>query len=79
LDVFVLVALAFAVVSLGAVAVAAVTLWRAGRSLADAGRGAGQRMGALTAELADEQAVMALELEAIGRRRAAGAKARRGE
>jgi hypothetical protein len=78
-DVFILVALAFLLVCLGAAGVAALALRRAVKGLTAAGRAASERVGPLTRELADEQAVMAIELDAIGRRRAAGTPRRRAE
>jgi hypothetical protein len=71
LDIFVIVALAVLVLSLGAVGVAAVGLKRAVSGLAAAGRSAGERMRPLAAELQAEQAVSALELEALQRTLAA--------
>jgi hypothetical protein len=69
---FVVVALALVLLSLGAVVVTAVSLKRAASGLSAAGRAASERIGPLSAELADEQAVLALELEALQRGRSRG-------
>ncbi len=67
MDELVIVALAFGVVSLGGAGVAAVALWRAVGDLRSASAAAGERITPLTDELAAEQAVTALELEALQR------------
>lgn len=79
MDVFILVALAVAVASVGAVGVAAIGLWRAGRGLREAREVAMTRIGPLVDELAAEQAVTALELSALQRTRQAGHTAPRAE
>lgn len=64
---FVIVSLVVAVVSLGAVGVVGLALWRAVGDLRAAGATATERIRPLTAELAAEQAVTALELDALRR------------
>jgi hypothetical protein len=66
-DVFVLVALALAVLALGAVVVAGVALVRAVKELSGAARAAGERVAPLTDELRAEQAVTLLEVDALQR------------
>lgn len=78
MDVFVIVALAVLVVSIGATVVSGLALYRAVRALTAAAREAAGRIGPLTEELRAEQAVTALELAALQRTRAAGQRAPRG-
>lgn len=77
---FVILGLAFAVLSVGVVGVAALALRTAAKGLAEAGREASERIRPLAEELREEQAVTQLELESLQRRRAqsAGASPRRG-
>lgn len=63
--VFVVVALALAVVAVGGVVVAALQLRGAVSGLRDRAGTAGQRLTPLTDELTDEAAVTAVELEAL--------------
>ncbi len=60
--------LAFAVVSLGVVVVAVLSLRRSVKALTEAGRQASARIAPLADELRSEQAVTQLELEALQRR-----------
>ncbi len=77
MEAFVLVALAFAVLSLAGVGVAAMALLRAGKALKVARLDAEKKISPLAEELAAEQAVTALELDALRRARTAPS-ARRG-
>jgi hypothetical protein len=65
---FIILSLAFAVVSVGMVVVAVVALRRSVKDLTDAGRQASERIAPLAEELQAEQAVTQLEVEALQRR-----------
>ena len=77
MEAFVLVALAFAVLSVAGVVVAVVSLGRAAKGLKAAQAAAEGKISPLAEELAAEQAVTALELDAIRRTRAAPSDRRR--
>lgn len=72
MGVFVIVAAAVLLLSAGAAVVALVALRRSLRGLSAATAEARQRLEPLSEELAAEQAVTALELEALRRRGSAG-------
>lgn len=71
MDVFVIVALALLVVSLGAVGVTGLALTRAVKGLTASARRSRELLRPLTEELRAEQAVTALEIEALQRTTAA--------
>jgi uncharacterized membrane protein len=74
----IILSLALVVVALGMVVVAVVVLLRAVRGLKEAGEVAGERIGPLVEELQAEQAVTAIELEALQRNAAARREVRSG-
>lgn len=78
MEVFVVLALALAVVAVGVVVAAAVVLRRHLRQLTETLKGAGDRVRALTSELEEETQVLALETEALQRRLEEGRTGRRG-